>query len=376
VKVVHVVPHIDDEAMGPSYSVPRLCQSLAACGHSVGLLCLAAKGDISGVVVHVHSQWQALNRFAVSPGLAKALRERARRVDIVHNHSLWAMPNVAVGWVVPGRHARLVTSPRGTLSPWALARSKWVKRAIWPLQRRALFRADLLHATSEEELADIRAVGLKQPVAVIPNGVDVPRQDPQLKSRPAERTLLFLSRLHPTKGIDLLLAAWQRLQDKHPDWRLVIAGRGEPAHEQSIRELAERLAVRRVTFVGPLYGAMKSGAYWGAELFVLPSHTENFGMVVAEALAHGLPAVVSNGAPWGGLVTEDCGWWIDNTQESLVRTLDEAMQCSVHQLAVKGNRGRQWMEREFRWDALGANMSEAYRWLLEGGEKPACVRFD
>lgn len=119
-KSVHVVPHIDQEAAGPSYSVPRLCESLAARGHEVELSCLAARGKLPGVVLDLHEQWPILGRFAISPSLARALRDKAGRVDIVHNHSLWSMVNVAAGWVVPGKRAKLVTSPRGTLSPWAL----------------------------------------------------------------------------------------------------------------------------------------------------------------------------------------------------------------------------------------------------------------
>ena len=147
---------------------------------------------------------------------------------MVHNHSLWSMVNVASGWVVPGRGAKLVVSPRGTLSAWALSRNRHVKRVLWPLQKRVLARADLLHATSEVELAEIRAQGFTAPVAVIPNGIDLPDMRHGVKQgSDGMRTLLFLSRIHPTKAIDRLLAAWVQLQTRHPDWRLVIAGRGE-----------------------------------------------------------------------------------------------------------------------------------------------------
>src|ERR1019366_5999627 len=123
-RLVHVVPHISDEATGPSYSVPRLCASLAALGHEVELSCLAAQHPIPGVRLDIHRQWPVFSRFAVSPSHTLALRRKAGQVDIVHNHSLWSMVNVAAGCVVPGRQAKLVTSPRGTLSAWALGRSR------------------------------------------------------------------------------------------------------------------------------------------------------------------------------------------------------------------------------------------------------------
>ena len=372
-RLVHVVPHIDQEAAGPSYSVPRLCQSLAACGNQVELTCIAARGDIAGVLLDLHPQWPILGRFAISTRLAGALRRKADAVDIVHNHSLWSMVNVAAGWVVPGRRAKLVTSPRGTLSAWALSRSKGVKRLLWPIQRRALSRADLLHATSEVELQEIRAKGFKAPVAVVPNGIDLPEL-PSSKAQTGVRTLLFLSRMHPIKGLDRLLHAWLHLQTRHPGWRLVIAGRGEAAHVQEVHALAASLGVQRVVFPGPLYGEAKTQAYFGADLFVLPTHSENFGMVVAEALSHACPAVVGKGAPWARLEAEGCGWWVENSVEGLIAALDPAMQLPPEQLSAMGLRGRAWMAREYGWAAIGQKMDAAYRWLLAGGERPEWVK--
>lgn len=376
---VHVVPHIDDEASGPSYSVPRLCQSLAEHGHRVGLMCLRAPESVPGVELEVYRQWRVPARFALSTQLAGALRERADHVDIVHNHSLWSMANVAAGWVVPGHRAKLVTSPRGTLSAWALAHSRAVKRALWPLQQRALTRADLLHATSDEEHDEIRALGLIAPVLVVPNGIDIP----PLPEQPARtehdnpdrvRTLLFLSRIHPKKGIDRLLHAWQHLHPRFPDWQLVIAGRGEPAHVAEVTSLAGSLRLPRVHFPGPLYGAKKSAAYADADLFVLPTHSENFGMVVAEALAHGRPVVVSRGAPWSGLEAHRCGWWVDQSNDALTAALDNAMTMDAGERSEMGRRGRNWMMNDYGWSSVARRMSEAYLWLASDGPRPETVR--
>ena len=376
-KLVHVVPHIDQEAAGPSYSVPRLCQSLAACGSEVELSCIAARGDIPGVVLDLHPQWRVLSSFAISTSLARALRQKANKVDVVHNHSLWSMVNVASGWVVPGSRAKLVTSPRGTLSAYALGRSRRVKQVLWSLQRRALARADMLHATSEVELNEIRAQGFSAPVAVIPNGIDLPDMPSVgLPARKDTRTLLYLGRIHPIKGLDRLLQAWAQLQPVHPQWRLVIAGKGEAAHVHEVHALAGALGLNRVEFPGPLYDKAKAAAYFEAELFVLPTHSENFGMVVAEALAHGCPAVVSRGAPWSGLESESCGWWVSNSVEPLAAALDAAMKCPYERLAAMGIRGRAWMERDYDWASIGQRMDAAYCWLLTGGERPAWVNTD
>lgn len=338
---------------------------------------MAARGAIPGVVLDIHPEWPVLSRFAISTSLVRHLRRKAAEVDVVHNHSLWSMVNVAAGWIVPGRRAKLVTSPRGTLSTWALSRNPQAKRLLWPLQRRALVQADLLHATSEVEYQEIRAHGFTAPVAVIPNGIDLPPlPTTATRGSGSQRTLLFLSRIHPTKGLDRLLHAWMQLQDNHPDWRLVIAGQGEVAHVQEVEALANRLGLVGVEFPGPLFGDAKSSAYWGADLFVLPTHSENFGMVVAEALAHSCPAIVSQGAPWAGLHAEGCGWWVGNDVQTLAATLETAMKLPFAERAAMGLRGRAWMERDYAWAAIGQRMDAAYRWLVSGQECPVWVKFD
>jgi len=369
-KVLHVVPHVDEEASGPAYSVTRLCAALAEAGHEVELMCLAARGAPAGVRLTLHPQWRLGGRFAFSPALARDLARRAGGFDIVHDHSLWAMPNVAAGLLVPGR-TRLVTSPRGTLGSVARARSPWLKRALWPLQRPVLARAGLLHATSEAERADLRAAGFRQAVATIPNGVDLPTLPAGVDR--TGRTLLSLGRLHPIKGLDGLLAAWARLAPRHPQWTLVLAGRGEPHHEQALRAQVRAAAVPRVVMPGPVYGAEKSALYASADLFVLPSHSENFGMVVAEALAHAVPVVASRGAPWSGLERERCGWWVEDGVETLAATLDAALALPDATRREMGQRGRGWMARGFAWDRIARDMAEAYAWARSGGTPPACV---
>jgi glycosyltransferase involved in cell wall biosynthesis len=365
----HVVPHVDDEASGPSYSVPRLCQALAAGGLRVELDCLAASAAPAGVDLHVHPQWRHPRRFAFSPAIAGALRARAGEVVILHNHSLWSMANVAAGWAVAGQPAKLVTSPRGTLSAWALGHSRVAKRLMWPMHRRALTRAHLLHATSVAEYDEIRALALRAPVAIVPNGIDIPRAS----AAPRAREVLFLSRIHPKKGIDVLLRAWQALEPSHPGWRLVVAGRGEPAHVAAAEVLARDLALRNVHFPGPLFGADKAAAYARAGLFVLPTHSENFGMVVAEALAAGCPAVVSRGAPWQGLESTGSGWWIELSVDALADALARGMALDDDARVAMGARGRAWMARDYGWEPAARRLAEAYEWILRGGARPAHV---
>lgn len=372
--LVHVVPHISAEASGPSYVVPRLCQSIVKRGHHVELSCSDAGRKIPGVELSVHLEWPVLRSFAISPDHARALAKAARQVDVVHNHGLWSMVNLASGWVVPGKRAKLVTSPHGTLSEWALSRSKRRKQLLWPAQRRALSKADLLHATSEEEYEDIRRAGFDAPVAILPNGIDLPEILMDRTEGGPQRTLLFLSRIHPTKGIERLLDAWAPLERSHPDWHLKIVGPGHANYIAGLQAQASRIGASRAVFVGPLYGQDKTAAYRSADVFVLPTHSENFGIAVAESLAYECPAIVSHGAPWAGLETEGCGWWISNDVETLRATLDAAMSLSRKELHAMGAKGRLWMQRDFSWGAIAGEMEAAYRWTIEGGAVPSCVR--
>jgi glycosyltransferase involved in cell wall biosynthesis len=240
------------------------------------------------------------------------------------------------------------------------------------VQKPALTATACFHATAESEYEDIRRMGFRQPVAIIPNGVDIPPFAP--KQGGISRTLLFLGRVHPSKGLDMLLPAWQAVQDRSPNWRLVIAGPDNGGYLIKMQHLAAQLHLKRIEFVGALKGRQKWEAYGEADIFVLPTYSENFGMTVAEALAAGVPAIVSKGAPWQGLEQRRAGWWIDIGLEPLVTCLNHALSQTPDALAKMGQRGRDWMLTEFSWEQVGAMMDQTYRWILSGGTKPDWVR--
>jgi glycosyltransferase involved in cell wall biosynthesis len=318
-----------------------------------------------------------LRRLRSSQGLSRALRDVALTADVIHNHGLWLTPNVRAAEVATSGLTPLVISPRGMLAPAALSFSRLKKRVFWALlQGPAIRDAACIHATSEREYEEVRGFGLTNPVAIIPNGIDPP--DPPAQPTAmlrAERVVLSLGRIHPIKGLGGLLHAWSRVEARHPGWRLKIVGSAEAGHDNELRALATTLGLTRVSIEGPIHGEAKTTAYREAEIFVLPTLNENFGLTVAEALAAGTPAISTKGAPWGGLEREGCGWWIDHGVEPLAATLAHAMALPREILRAMGDKGREWMAREFSWDRVAHDMVDVYRWLARNAEPPAAIRF-
>lgn len=373
-KVLHVVPEISKEASGPSYSVPRLTVSQKELGANVELHTLVATEELSRQLnVRAYGQWPFPERFGVSPSMLRGLSEAARTADVLHNHSLWMMPNIYPARAIKGSQCRYVVSPRGTLSTWALGRRRLVKRLLWGLlQGKAVQVAHCLHATASSELDDIRRFGLKAPVIVLPNGIDLPPEiEPRIEVR--RKRLLFLGRIHPVKGLADLLKAWREVQESADEWELFISGPDNDGWRGRMEELSAALGNERVCFTGPCYGVDKWRAYRDADLYILPSHSENFGLTVAEALASKTPVIVTKGAPWSDVERYSCGWWPDNGVGPLVETLRQALNVPRSELRSMGERGAQWMERDFSWHRIAASMLQAYEWLIGGGSPPSFV---
>lgn len=373
-RCVHVIAGLAPHNGGVAYSAPRLCSALREQGVEATIETLQEPGapEASWITAHPTALARAplVGRLRFSPNLRAALRARAGTVNVVHSHGLWLMANVYAGEAAQRAGTPLVVSPRGMAAAEALRFSAFQKRAFWAaLQKRAYAKAACWHATSAEEAQDIRAFGIDAPIAIVPNGIDLP--EAPAEPRPGERhTLLFLSRLHPKKGLATLIDAWARLAPERPDWELVIAGPDEGGHRAELEAKARALSVERVRFCGAIYGAEKQTLLSNAALFVLPTLNENFGLAVAEALAAGTPAVVTKGAPWSGLLAERCGWWIDHGVDALTAALLEATALPAAVRRDMGARGRAWMARDFSWSSVAARMTHTYSWILGRDERP------
>jgi glycosyltransferase involved in cell wall biosynthesis len=372
---------------GLFYSVPRLCDALTAAGAEIMLLSVEErqsghrdcyhKGYCYRRFASDYACIPIVRRLRISRALSSALHDAAPSLDVIHNHGLWLMPNVSAGGAAAGGPTPLVVSPRGMLAPAALAFSRWKKRAFWALLQGPVIRATAcLHATSVQEYEEIRGFGLRNPVAIIANGIDLSRMAAPLTAEPAvERIVLSLGRIHPKKGLARLVHAWSKVEVWYPGWRLRIAGPPELGHDKELRALAASLGLTRISIEGPIYGEAKAAAYRDADLFVLSTLNENFGVTVAEALAAGTPVISTKGAPWSGLEGEGCGWWIDHGAEPLAAALAQAMTLPREALKAMGEKGRAWMARDFSWDRVARDMLDVYLWLARSTEPPLTVQF-
>lgn len=367
-KLAHIIPSLEARYGGPSNSVPSLASACALIGHEVELL-----ATLPGIGTTVTEGTLTTTTFprgwpgkiCPSAGLRDALAHS--NAEIIHHHSLW-LRTLHYAHRASARGAKLVVSPRGMMSPWAWNHHRLRKQLAQTfIHPGALAAADGWHATSAEEADDIRRLGFKQPVCVAPNGVRMPAADrliaagaawrercPAIGNRPVA---LFYSRFHRKKRMRELFHLW--LAAPRGDWFLLLVGVPE---EYSVAEVQNWInAAGAQDRVAVFDGTDQPAPYPVASLFLLPSHSENFALVIAEAMAAGVPALVTDTTPWSALNTGDRGWcvpWAD-----FHRTLMTAMAEGPVKLRERGQRARTWVLEEYSWEKSAQELTAFYQRL-------------
>lgn len=410
---------------GPFFSVGNLARALARNGHEIHLLAgnlphMSAQNPPEGVTLHlVHGLLiPAIRQTFFWKGVQTIDAVLTRvRPDVIHDNGLWLSLNHQVALAAQRHAIPRVLSPRGTLDPWALQYRNWKKRiALQLFQQKDLESATIFHAASELEAHNIRAFGLKQPVVVISNGVDIPEepahfglvsggreQEAEVRSQEsgchaqtsssahlassqppapclpppdtfphAPRIALFMGRMHPVKNLPTLLEAWARVRPA--GWKLRLVGADEVNHKALLATKARELGISDIVeILDPIYGAAKEQCLGEAQLFFLVSKSENFGISAAEAMAKGLPVITSKEIPWSCVESEGLGWWVPGQIEPLAEAIDAATQLDPKELARIGGRGRDYARNAFGWDRIAKDFIQTYRWMQGGGAKPNFV---
>jgi glycosyltransferase involved in cell wall biosynthesis len=349
---------------GPAYSVARLATALIDKGIRVGVWApdgsagsnqiLASCPEVLRLDVNLADIW-----------------ERFSGADLIHDSGIWLPHNHRLARLAKAKMVPRVVSLRGMLEPLALRHKRMKKAVAWiAYQRHDLLSAGLFHATSEREAINIRRLNLGVPIRTIPNGVDAAasliaeRSKARLVIREEKRVALFLGRLHPIKGLPMLIEAWARV--KPANWELRIVGPDEARHRAELEQQVARAGLSEaVIFVGDLHGEEKERAIIEANLFVLPSLSESFGVVVAEALAHGVPVLTTSGTPWSMLETEGCGWSVAPTVQGLVAGIGRATALESEALKQMGAHGVRFVLRDFSWSRVAQEFVAAYEGLLQ-----------
>jgi glycosyltransferase involved in cell wall biosynthesis len=374
-KILHIVSSIDLSGGGPSKSVSDLALQQAIQGQQVTILTYTSANPYLKESPHTNLQLV----FVIKTSFKKTLNDLllCENFDILHSHSLWQMPVHNMALLARKNNIPYIITPRGTIEPWAINAKKWKKKLAMALyQRKDLADAACIHATAKMEEDNIRKLGFTNSIAVIPNGIDI-MELPLLASKPIKekKTILFLSRIHQKKGIELLIEAWQQLdQSQRENWQIEIAGNGEKGYVAALQKLINDKGLsKEIHIIGPLYGETKLAAYHRADLFVLPTYSENFGIVVAEALACGVPVITTKGTPWEELNTHNAGWWIEIGAQSLAESLEKAIRLTNKERQQMGLNGRKLIEKSYSIQSVASQTIELYAWVLGKREQPYFV---
>ena len=302
-----------------------------------------------------------LTQESVSLPLLKLLPSYISWADVVHLTAVYSFPTMPALFLSKILKKPVVWSPHGALQRWQGTRKKNLK-ALWEKICHLVSPEDLiLHATSEEEAkaSQNRLPGIR--TVIIPNGVEVPQKVNPVPTNGVLR-LGFLGRLNSIKGLENLLAACAKLKAKKDfPFLLTVGGSGSPFYTQSLEKEIEKFGLpSHVNMVGHIEAHKKPQFFENLDILVLPSHTENFGLVVAEALAHSVPVIASRGTPWERVEAVGCGLWVDNNPGSLA---DAIIHMNQMPLLEMGKRGHKWMEQEYSWSQVATQMKRLYEEL-------------
>lgn len=364
--VLHIVSSVSRNAGGPARSAQGLVAAQCAAGIDAWLITLKDLGDPWVAGIKNYRCAKCLGARGVRAAVEKVIDEC--KPDLVEVHSLWQMNLHQAVVAARSKGVPYILTPRGCLDVWSL-QQKWLKKkiALMTYQGNDLRHAIAIHTTSDEESRQVRRLGYVCPLLQFPNGVNLPDELPAKIHVGSQHRMLFLSRMHPKKGVMELVEAWHQARPDGWVCELVysVGSDAERTYERDVRRRVEELGLNdQFVFTGALDDDAKWAAYRRADCFVLPTHTENFGIVIAEALYAELPVITTKGAPWQELEKTGSGWWVDVSLDALAEAIGGAVASSDDRLCEMGRRGRELVVSRYSWDQIGVRMKSAYAELL------------
>lgn len=396
IKILHNTTTIGKTSFGIGQISVSLAQAQRALNHNVEIWCLDQKENIiwASETHDFPSKFITGFKLVGPKGLwySPDIKENARlsekgTFDIIHQHGIWTGASSATLIFSQKKKIKTIIAPHGSLNKWVLNLSGWKKKiALAAYEKKNLRLASCLHATSENEIADFRDFGLKNPIAYIENGIQekylsVKGNDKKFRAQfrveNEKRILFYLSRISPKKGLIMLVNAINEIQDDFADWQLIIAGVDEFNHKKDVESLIKQLHLEdSIKILGPLFDQEKNDAFAAAELFILPSYSEGSPMVVLDSLAARVPVITTKAASWSDLEEYNCGWWTDISQSAITIALQEAIKMTNKDLQRMGELGKKLIASKYTWPKLAQKTIRLYDWLLGKGDKPDFVQLD
>ena len=382
---IEVVSHLDPKYGGLSAAVPALSAKLAAEGHyDVQLAAFCTKGEEflpAGFTPQQLSYWPVSRKQWMNDGaLRSRFEETLRDANGIHVHGLWEQSTAIAAKTARKLGIPYLISAHGMLEPWALA-NKRIKKMLYAalVERKNVQEATCLHALTRAEANHFVRFGATAPIAIIPNGVDIPKhKDPSLffeqyPDARGKRLILFMARLHRKKGIEMLLDVWTTLSKLHPEALLVVAGPDADGMRAKLEHFcAEHSIAGHVLFTGMLKGEMKWTTYAAAECFVLPSFSEGLSVAVLEAMGMGLPVLITEPCNMPEVEEYRTGWETKADKKSLQSALEKVLRNSPATNAMIGRLGARLVATRYSWSTISAQFQDVYRWV-QGGPVPSSV---
>ena len=362
-KIIHYIPSIDRSCGGTTEYVRLLAEKL---GQQSELHVVTHTSLHPVEMEHCRVHFFQKNIFGAMKQEWMALLNEVKP-DIVHVHGCWD-PQCA--WVQKWSQAKgykVILTPHGMLEPWIMKRNYWIKKvpALILYQKKAICKADYIHATAKSEKENLLLLGYNDKIKVIPNAVNVDSITMK-NSWKQTKTILFLSRIHEKKGINFLIETASILQKELDGYKIVIAGEGDAVYIDTLKQMASQAGVQDIiSFAGGVYGEEKWNLFRKADVFVLPTFSENFGIAIAEALASGTPVITTKGTPWTDLVKYVCGWHTEIGTLPTVNALKEFLQLDEMTLESMGRNGRRLIEEKYSTQSMADEMMKLYKMVKE-----------
>lgn len=373
-KVLTFLSSISLKGGGPSRSVPMLVKGLAELGVNITLMTVRDDDMNTHAIEGTSAKLKVLEPGFTNKELEEYLLEE--HFDVIQIQSIWEYRYHRLTKLAQKHHIPYIITPRGMLEPWSLAQKKWKKKlGLWLYQLADLKKSACIYTTAEMEAQHVRELGVKVPMSVIPNGIDTNGYSCRTDITMVKKQILFLSRIHIKKGIELLIDSFSHICTDYPEWKVVIVGNGEEEYIKSLKQRIASLGLNNcIEIINPVFGDAKIKLYHESAIFCLPSYSENFGMVIAEALCCGVPVITTNGTPWQLLNDNKLGWCIDLSTESLELALREAMSTDSQILYNMGQQGSQFVRDNFDYRSTAKKTKCLYEWIVTGNNMPSFVK--